>query len=66
MKEQLFVPGYGFNEILLTHTRKEKKKKKDLLITTSETPLFLYLLGTSKLRNVIPSPPFLPPPSLPS
>lgn len=28
-----------------------------LLITASETPLFLYLLGTKRLRNVIPSPP---------
>ena len=28
-----------------------------LLITASKTPLFLYLLGTRRLRNVIPSPP---------
>lgn len=28
MKEQLFVPGYGFNEILLTHTHTHTLTKR--------------------------------------
>lgn len=48
-KEQLFVPGYGFNEILLPHTHTQKST---INITASEAPLiFLYLLGTRKFRN---------------
>lgn len=37
--------------------------KKNLLITASETALFLYLLGTRRFRNVILSPSFLFSPS---